>query len=102
MDNIRDKVIAILKLIYDPEISVNIWDLGLIYNIDISKKNIINIKMTLTSPTCPVADAIPQEIKTKIKSIITEAKEVNVELVWKPKWDKSMMTEEAKFILDLF
>ena len=102
IDNIRDKVIAILKLIYDPEISVNIWDLGLIYKIDISKKNIINIKMTLTSPTCPVADAIPQEIKAKIKSIITEAKEVNVELVWSPKWEKSMMTEEAKFILDLF
>ena len=98
----KDKVIAILKLIYDPEISVNIWDLGLIYNIDISSKNMINIEMTLTSPTCPVADAIPQEIKTKIKSIIIEAKEVNVKLVWEPKWDKSMMTEEAKFILDLF
>jgi FeS assembly SUF system protein len=102
IDNIRDKVIAILKLIYDPEISVNIWDLGLIYKIDITKKYIIDIKMTLTSPTCPVADAIPQEIKAKIKSIITEAKEVNVELVWSPKWKKSMMTEEAKFILDLF
>lgn len=102
IDNIRDKVIAILKLIYDPEISVNIWDLGLIYKIDITKKYVIDIKMTLTSPTCPVADAIPQEIKAKIKSIITEAKEVNVELVWSPKWDKSMMTEEAKFILDLF
>ena len=102
INGIKDKVIAILKLIYDPEISVNIWDLGLIYNIDISSKNVINIEMTLTSPTCPVADAIPQEIKTKIKSIIIEAKEVNVKLVWEPKWDKSMMTEEAKFILDLF
>ena len=56
--------------------------------------------MTLTSPTCPVADAIPQEIKNKIKSI-TKVKEVNVELVWEPKWDKSMMSEEAKFILDM-
>ena len=96
----KDKVIAILKLIYDPEISVNIWDLGLIYNIDISSKNVINIEMTLTSPTCPVADAIPQEIKNKIK-YITKVKEVNVELVWEPKWDKSMMSEEAKFILDM-
>ena len=96
----KDKVIAILKLIYDPEISLNIWDLGLIYNIDISSKNVINIEMTLTSPTCPVADAIPQEIKNKIK-YITKVKEVNVELVWEPKWDKSMMSEEAKFILDM-
>jgi len=100
INGIKDKVIAILKLIYDPEISVNIWDLGLIYNIDISSKNMINIEMTLTSPTCPVADAIPQEIKNKIKSI-TRVKEVNVELVWEPKWDKSMMSEEAKFILDM-
>ena len=100
INGIKDKVIAILKLIYDPEISVNIWDLGLIYNIDISPKNVINVKMTLTSPTCPVADAIPQEIKNKIK-YITKVKEVNVKLVWEPKWDKSMMSEEAKFILDM-
>jgi FeS assembly SUF system protein len=96
----KDKVITILKFIYDPEISVNFWELGLIYNIDISSKNVINVEMTLTSPTCPVADAIPQEIKNKIKSI-TKVKEVNVELVWEPKWDKSMMSEEAKFILDM-
>ena len=97
----KDKVIAILKLIYDPEISVNIWDLGLIYNIDISSDNVINIEMTLTSPTCPVADAIPQEVKKKIEQIITDASNVNVKLVWEPKWDKSMMSEEAKFILDM-
>jgi FeS assembly SUF system protein len=97
----KDKVITILKFIYDPEISVNIWDLGLIYNIDISSKNVINIEMTLTSPTCPVADAIPQEVKKKIEQIITDASDVNVKLVWQPKWDKSMMSEEAKFILDM-
>ena len=97
----RDKIIAILKLIYDPEISVNIWDLGLVYNIEISSKNIINIEMTLTSPTCPVADAIPQEVKKKIEQIMKNASEVNVQLVWQPKWDKSMMSEEAKFILDM-
>ncbi len=97
----RDKIIAILKLIYDPEISVNIWDLGLIYNIETSSKNIINIEMTLTSPTCPVADAIPQEVKKKIEQIMTNASEANVQLVWQPKWDKSMMSEEAKFILDM-
>ncbi|MFK7760670.1 MAG: iron-sulfur cluster assembly protein [Candidatus Midichloriaceae bacterium] len=101
INGIKDKVIAILKLIYDPEISVNIWDLGLIYNIDISKENSININMTLTSPTCPVADAIPQEVKKKIEQIITDASNVNVKLVWEPKWDKSMMSEEAKFILDM-
>jgi metal-sulfur cluster biosynthetic enzyme len=75
--------------------------LGLIYNIETSSKNIINIEMTLTSPTCPVADAIPQEVKKKIEQIMTNASEVNVQLVWQPKWDKSMMSEEAKFILDM-
>ena len=101
INGIKHKIIAILKLIHDPEISVNIWDLGLIYKIDVSLKDIINIEMTLTSITCPVADIMIQEIKKKIKQVITNTREVNINLIWEPKWDKSMMSEEAKFILDI-
>jgi FeS assembly SUF system protein len=100
--DVKERIIAVLKLIYDPEISVNIWDLGLIYKINISKNNEVHIDMTLTSPTCPVADAIPKEIEKKIKQTVVELKYVTVQLIWEPKWEKSMMSEEAKFILDMF
>lgn len=99
--DVKEKIIAVLKLIYDPEISVNIWDLGLIYSIDVGQNNDeITIAMTLTSPTCPVADAIPREVERKIKQVI-DAKSVTAKIVWEPAWDKSMMSEEAKFILDM-
>ena len=101
ISNMKERVTAILKLIHDPEIPVNVWDLGLIYNIDFSNdKKEIYIKMTLTSPTCPVAEYIPLEVKKRIQQTITGAK-VEVELVWEPSWDDSMMTEEAKCILDM-
>ena len=100
--DIKEKIIAVLKLIYDPEISVNIWDLGLIYSIDVGQNNNeITIMMTLTSPTCPVADAIPREVERKIKQVIADASTVTAKIVWEPTWDKSMMSEEAKFILDM-
>ena len=102
ISNIRERVTATLKLIHDPEIPVNICDLGLIYKIDFSDdKKEIYIKMTLTSPTCPVAEHIPPEVKKRVQQVITEAKIVEVELVWEPSWDDSMMSEEAKFILDM-
>jgi metal-sulfur cluster biosynthetic enzyme len=100
--DIREKVIAVLKLIYDPEISVNIWDLGLIYTINIDENSGgIMLEMTLTSPTCPVADAIPKEVERKIKQVVIEAKSVTTKMVWEPTWNKSMMSEEARFILDM-
>jgi metal-sulfur cluster biosynthetic enzyme len=98
--SIERQAIATLKLIHDPEMSVNIHDLGLIYKIDIQATT-INIKMTLTSATCPVADFILKEIKDKLTLYIKKIKTVDIELVWEPKWHKNMMSEEAKFTLGI-
>ena len=96
---LKEKVINEIKKIYDPEIPVNIYELGLIYDILIKDKNVI-IKMTLTSPNCPVAESLPKEVKDSI-SEIKEVNNVNLELVWEPPWDKSMMSEAAKLELNL-
>ena len=98
--NIKDKVIAEIKKIYDPEIPVNIYDLGLIYNIEINNENEAYVEMTLTSPNCPVAESLPNEVKNSVKEI-KEVKEVDLKLVWEPPWDKSMMSESAKLELNL-
>ena len=97
---LKDKVIAEIKKIYDPEIPVNIYELGLIYDINVDKDNNIKIDMTLTSPNCPVAESLPNEVKNSVKEI-KEVKNVNLNLVWEPPWDKSMMTESAKLELNL-
>ena len=97
---IKDKVISEIKKIYDPEIPVNIYDLGLIYNIEIKNENEAYIEMTLTSPNCPVADSLPKMVKENINSI-EEIKKVDLKLVWNPPWTKDMMSEEAKLELNL-
>ena len=97
---LKDKVIAEIKKIYDPEIPVNIYELGLIYDINVDKDNNVKIDMTLTSPNCPVAESLPNEVKNSVKEI-KEVKEVDLNLVWEPPWDKSMMTESAKLELNL-
>ena len=97
---LKDKVIAEIKKIYDPEIPVNIYELGLIYDINIDKDNNVKIDMTLTSPNCPVAESLPNEVKNSVKEI-KEVKDVDLNLVWEPPWDKSMMTESAKLELNL-
>ena len=97
---IKDKVIEEIKKIYDPEIPVNIYELGLIYDINVDKDNNIKIDMTLTSPNCPVAESLPNEVKNSVKEI-KEVKDVDLNLVWEPPWDKSMMTESAKLELNL-
>ena len=97
---LKDKVIAEIKKIYDPEIPVNIYELGLIYDIIIDDKNNVKIDMTLTSPNCPVAESLPNEVKESVKEI-KEIKNVDLNLVWDPPWDKSMMTESAKLELNL-
>ena len=102
LSEIREKIIEVLKLIHDPEIPVNVWDLGLIYEINLSDdKKEVQIKMTLTSPTCPVAEYIPPEIKKKLEEVIAELRLVTIELVWEPSWDQDMMTDEAMFLLDM-
>ena len=97
---LKDKVIAEIKKIYDPEIPVNIYELGLIYDINVDKDNNVKIDMTLTSPNCPVAESLPNEVKNSVKEI-KEVKDVDLKLVWEPPWDKSMMTESAKLELYL-
>ncbi len=97
---IKDKVIAEIKKVYDPEIPVNIYDLGLIYNIEVKNENEAYIEMTLTSPNCPVADSLPKMVKDNINSI-EGIKKVDLKLVWNPPWTKDMMSDEAKLELNL-
>ena len=97
---IKEKIIAEIKKVYDPEIPVNIYDLGLIYNIEVKNENEAYIEMTLTSPNCPVADSLPKMVKENINSI-EEIKTVDLKLVWSPPWTKDMMSEEAKLELNL-
>jgi FeS assembly SUF system protein len=97
---IKEKIIAEIKKVYDPEIPVNIYDLGLIYNIEIKNENEAYIEMTLTSPNCPVADSLPRMVKENISSIEGIIK-VDLKLVWNPPWTKDMMSEEAKLELNL-
>ena len=97
---LKDKVIKEIKKIYDPEIPVNIYELGLIYDINIDNENNVKINMTLTSPNCPVAESLPNEVKNSVKEI-KDVKNVDLNLVWEPPWDKSMMSEAAKLELNL-
>ena len=97
---IKEKVITEIKKIYDPEIPVNIYELGLIYDVSVDKDNKVYIKMTLTTPNCPVAESLPNEVKNSVKEI-KEANNVELDLVWDPPWDKSMMSEAAKLELNL-
>jgi len=97
---LKEKIINEIKKIYDPEIPVNIYELGLIYEVKVEKNNNVKVKMTLTTPNCPVAESLPKEVKDSIMEI-KEVKDVNLELVWDPPWDKSMMSEAAKLELNL-
>ena len=98
--SLKDKIIGEIKKIYDPEIPVNIYELGLIYDILVQKDNSVKIKMTLTTPNCPVAESLPKEVKDSVMEI-TDVKKVDLDLVWDPPWNKSMMSEAAKLELNL-
>ena len=100
MSDIKNKVIEAIRKIYDPEIPVNIYELGLIYKIEVDEKNKVNVDMTLTSPNCPVAESLPKEVKDNIMKI-EGVKDVKLEIVWEPPWTKDMMTEAAKLELNL-
>ena len=97
---LKDQIIDEIKKIYDPEIPVNIYELGLIYDIKVENKNTAKVKMTLTSPNCPVAESLPKEVKDSIMQVEGIDK-VDLDLVWEPPWDKSMMSESAKLELNL-
>ena len=100
MSELKKKVISEIKKIYDPEIPVNIYELGLIYNIDIDEKNKVNIDMTLTSPNCPVAESLPNSVKDNVLKV-DGVSGVDLKLVWDPPWDKDKMSEAAKLELNL-
>jgi FeS assembly SUF system protein len=97
---LEQQLVATLGTCFDPEIPVNIYELGLIYNIDVKPTGAVHLKMTLTSPACPVAGSLPIEVQAKVRSIpgVTSAK---VDLVWEPPWDKDRMTEAAKLQLGI-
>lgn len=96
----EEKIVTMLKTVYDPEIPVNIYDLGLIYKVDIDEERNVRIDMTLTAPNCPAADFILEDVRQKIESI-DGVKSVEVNLVFEPEWDRGMMTEEAKLELGM-
>lgn len=95
---LEEKVIEVLKTVYDPEIPVNIYDLGLIYKIEFSEEFDLTVDMTLTAPNCPAADFILEDVRMKLEAI-EGVKSTTVNLVFEPEWDKDMMTEEAKMEL---
>ena len=101
MDKRIDLIINNLKEVYDPEIPVNVYDLGLIYNVDVDENNNANIVMTLTAPGCPVVDVLVDDI-TQAAQSVEGIESVNVDLTFEPPWDKSMMSEEARLELGFF
>ncbi len=100
-DSLKDRIVVALKSCYDPEIPVNIYELGLIYRIDASPEGAVEIDMTLTSPACPVAGTLPPEVETKVGAVdgVTSAK---VDVVWEPAWTPEKMSEAAKLQLGMF
>jgi FeS assembly SUF system protein len=95
-----EKVIRVIKTIYDPEIPVDIYELGLIYDVMVSEEAEVKVLMTLTSPNCPVAESLPMEVEEKIKSL-KEVKDAEVEITFDPPWNKDLMSEEAKLELGM-
>ena len=99
-EDIREKVIDVLKSCYDPEIPVDIYELGLIYEVNVSEESNVDIKMTLTSPACPVAESLPPEVEQRVAAVegVASAK---VEVTWEPTWTPEMMSEAARLELNL-
>jgi FeS assembly SUF system protein len=97
---LEEKIVSMLKTVYDPEIPVNIYELGLIYRIDVKEDNAVEIDMTLTAPNCPAADFLMEDVKQKVESI-PEISKLDLNLVFEPEWSQDLMTEEAKLELGL-
>jgi len=98
---LEQQVVESLKTVYDPEIPVNIYELGLIYSVDVTPEGFVDVKMTLTAPGCPVAFTMPPEIEAKLKTI-PGVSDARVQVVWEPPWNKDMMSEAAKLQLGFF
>lgn len=93
--DIEERIVDVLKTVFDPEIPVNVWDLGMIYKIEVNEDKTVDIDMTLTAPNCPAADYIVNDVKTKVESV-EDIEAANINLVFEPVWDYSMMSEEAR------
>jgi len=98
---VKDKVIEVLKSIYDPEIPVDIWELGLIYDLETDDDGKIKLRMTLTSPACPVAESLPVEVYQRLMAL-EGVTDVDLQVVWDPPWNKDRMTDEARLVLNMF
>ena len=99
-DKLAEKIIKVLKTVYDPEIPVDVYELGLIYDVLVNDNSEVKIIMTLTTPNCPVAESLPKEVKDSVMQI-DGIEKVDLDLVWDPPWNKSMMSEAAKLELNL-
>lgn len=97
---IRDRIIAVLKTVYDPEIPVDIYELGLVYGVDVGDEGDVHVTMTLTSPMCPVAETLPPEVEDKVRNVLG-VKDVKLDLVWEPPWSMDMMSDAARLELNL-
>lgn len=97
---IKEQVTEQIRTVFDPEIPVNIYELGLVYNVEVNDRGLVDVTMTLTSPACPAAQSIPVEVKQKSETI-KGVTEVNVNIVWEPRWETSMMSEEARLTLGM-
>ena len=97
-EELGEKIVKVLKTIYDPEIPVDIYELGLIYDVFVNEDNNVKVIMTLTTPNCPVADSLPKEVEDKVKSL-SEVTDAKVELTFEPPWNRDLMSEEAKLEL---
>ncbi len=101
-ESVEEKVVAVLKTCYDPEIPVDIYELGLIYGVSADEAGKVHVTMTLTSPACPVAGTLPPEVQQKIEERVDEASAAEVEVVWDPPWNTDMMSDAAKLELGMF
>ncbi len=99
--SLEERVVDVLKTCFDPEIPVNIYDLGLIYEVKVNEGNDVHVRMTLTSPACPVAETLPPDVENKIKEL-PDVNSARVEITFDPPWDKEMMSEEAKLELGMW
>jgi FeS assembly SUF system protein len=100
-EDLSERVVDALRTVFDPEIPVNIYDLGLIYDIDIDAEAVVHIRMTLTAPGCPVAGSLPGQVESVVRQV-PGVSDAAVELVWDPPWTKDRMSEEAKLQLNIF
>ena len=98
---VKAKVIDALKLVYDPEIPINVYDLGLIYDVTVQPSGRVKVEMTLTSPACPVAQEMPEMVRSRVKTV-DQVTDAQVDIVWDPPWTPERMSDEAKVALDMF